>query len=144
MIVQAGQRVEAGPHCPWRVRGSVFAARCPFFPAANCETHQQPRLSQWSESQPRPDQPKAGDRGDHCNRFCGLAARWNANVQTMVLPRVALTAEEVAAAAGQQATVFQELAPALVEIRQPIVLGFPSAQALRRFFAARRERPLAA
>jgi hypothetical protein len=56
----------------------------------------------------------------------------------MVLPRVALTAEEVAAAAGQQATVFQELASALVEIRQPI-LGFPSAQALRRFFAARRE-----
>jgi hypothetical protein len=59
-------------------------------------------------------------------------------VRTMVLPRVALTAEEVAAAAGQQATVFQELASALVEIRQPI-LGFPSAQALRRFFAARRE-----
>ena len=57
-VVQAGQRVEAGPHCPWRVRRSVFAACCPFFPAANCETHQQPRLSQWSESQPRPDQPK--------------------------------------------------------------------------------------
>ena len=79
----------------------------------------------------------------NCNRFCGLAARWNANVQTMVLPRVALTAEEVAAAVGQQAMVFQELAPALVEIRQPVVLAFPSAQALRRFFAARRERPLA-
>jgi hypothetical protein len=93
---------------------------------------------------PDPINPSAGDRGDHCNRFCGLAARWNANVQTMVLPRVALTAEEVAAAAGQQATVFQELASALVEIRQPIVLGFPSAQALRRFVAARRERPLAA
>jgi hypothetical protein len=78
------------------------------------------------------------------NRFCGLAARWNANVQTMVLPRVALTAEEVAVAAGQQTTVFRELASALVEIRLPIVLGFPNAQALRRFFAARRERPLAA
>jgi len=70
-------------------------------------------------------------------------ARWNANVQTMVLPRVALTAEEVAAAVGQQAMVIQELASALVEIRQPVVLGFPSAQALRRFFVARRERPLA-
>jgi hypothetical protein len=76
----------------------------------------------------------------NCNRFCGLAARWNANVQTMVLPRVVLTAEEVAAAVGQQA-MFQELASALVEIRQPVVLGFPSAQALRRFFVARRERP---
>jgi hypothetical protein len=54
----------------------------------------------------------------NCNRFCGLAARWNANVQTMVLPRVVLTAEEVAAAVGQQA-MFQELASALVEIRQP-------------------------
>jgi hypothetical protein len=59
----------------------------------------------------------------------------------MVLPRVALTAEEVAAAVGQQAMVIQELASALVEIRQPVVLGFPSAQALRRFFVARRERP---
>jgi hypothetical protein len=73
-----------------------------------------------------------------------LAARWNANVQTMVLPRVPLTTEEVAVAVGQQATVFRELASALVEIRLPIVLGFPNAQALRRFFAARRERPLAA
>ena len=62
------------------------------------------------------------------------------NVQTMVLPRAVLTAEEVAAAVGQQA-MFQELASALVEIRQPVVLGFPSAQALRRFFVARRERP---
>jgi uncharacterized protein (DUF2237 family) len=53
----------------------------------------------------------------NCKRFCGLAARWNANVQAMVLPRVALTAEEVAAAVGQQAMVFQELASALVEIR---------------------------
>jgi hypothetical protein len=79
----------------------------------------------------------------NCNRFCGLATRWNASVQTMVLPRVALTAEEVAAAVGQQAMVFQELASALVEIRQPVVLGFPSGQALRRFFAARREQPLA-
>ena len=93
---------------------------------------------------PDPINPGAGHRGDHCNRFCGLAARWNANVQTMGLPRVVLPAEEVAAAAGQQATVFRELASALVEIRQPIVLGFPSAQALQRFFAARRERPLAA
>lgn len=92
---------------------------------------------------PDPISPSAGDRGDQCNRFCGLAARWNANVQTMVLPRVALTAEEVAAAVGQQAMVFQELASALVEIRLPVVLGFPSGQALRRFFAARREQPSA-
>ena len=61
----------------------------------------------------------------------------------MVRPRVALTAEEVAAAIGHQATVFQELASVLVEIRQPVVWGFPSAQALLRFFAARRERPWA-
>ena len=60
-------------------------------------------------------------------------------MQTMALPRVALTAEEVAAAVGQQA-MFQELASALVEIRQPVVLGFPSAQALRRFFAVGRGR----
>ena len=43
----------------------------------------------------------------------------------MVLPRVALTAEEVAAAVGQQAMVIKELASALVEVRQPVVLGFP-------------------
>jgi len=121
-----------------------FCNPLPFFRAANCETHQQPRLSQWSVVATQTGSIQAPViAATNCNRFCGLAARWNANVQTMVLPRVALTAEEVAAAAGQQATVFQELASALVEIRQPI-LGFPSAQALRRFFAARRERPLAA
>ena len=116
----------------------------PFFRAANCETHQQPRRSQWGvvATQTRSIQAPV-IAATNCNRFCALAARWNANVQTMVLPRVALTAEEVAAAVGQQAMVFQELASALVEIRQPVVLGFPSAQALRRFFAARRERPWA-
>ena len=41
------------------------------------------------------------------HRFCGLAPRWNANVRTMVLPRAVLTAEEVAAAVGQQATCFR-------------------------------------
>ena len=91
---------------------------------------------------PTKDAAKAGQAAI----FNGFGIRrdgWNANVQTMALPRMTLTAEEVAAAVGQQAMVFQELAFALVEIRQPVVSGFPSAQALRRFFAARRERPLA-
>jgi hypothetical protein len=36
------------PYCPWRVRRCFFLqSAAPFFPAANCETHQQPRLSQW-------------------------------------------------------------------------------------------------
>ena len=85
-----------------------FCSPLLFFPAANCETHQQPRLSQWGvvATQTRSIQAPV-IAATNCNRFCGLAARWNANVQTMVLPRVALTAEEVAAAVGQQAWCFR-------------------------------------
>jgi hypothetical protein len=89
-----------------------------FFQPPNCETHQQPRLSQWGVLATQTGSIQAPViAATNCNRFCGLAAHWNASVQTMALPRVALTAEEVAAAVGQQAMVFQELASALVEIR---------------------------